>query len=76
MLPRQQPSRNDASLPREVKEAKRTLRVRGWSYRTAAPHLGVGWPHLAKVLTGQRRSAALLRRIAQLPPRSEIETTP
>lgn len=51
--------------------AKRALKVKGWSYRTAAPALGVCYQHLAFVLTGRRESRRLLQRIAALPTRKE-----
>lgn len=47
--------------------AKRYLHKMGWSYRTAAPVLGVHFTHLARVLTGRRTSKSLLRRIHDLP---------
>ena len=47
--------------------AKRSLKAKGWSYRRAAPHLGVNYVHLALVLTGKRESRRLLHRIAALP---------
>lgn len=50
-----------------IATAKRTLKTRGWSYRAAAPVLGVCYQHLAFVLTGRRESQRLLRRIAALP---------
>lgn len=53
--------------------AKRTLKERGWSYRRAAPRLGVTYQHLCLVLTGRRESSRLLEQIANLPeaPREE-----
>jgi hypothetical protein len=50
-------------------QAKRHLKILGWSYRTAAPVLHVTYPHLAKVLNGQRESRRLLTAIKQLPRR-------
>ena len=47
--------------------AKQVLKARGWTYRQAAPVLGVHFTHLAKVLTSRRVSASLLRRISELP---------
>ncbi len=52
-------------------EAKQILKARGWSYRRAAPALGVHYMHLYAVLSGQRESRSLLNRIASLP-----KTTP
>lgn len=49
--------------------AKRQLKAKGWSYRSAAPRLGVTYQHLAFVLTGRRQSRSLLERIAELPER-------
>ena len=51
--------------------AKRTLKSRGWSYRSAAPRLGVCYQHLALVLTGRRESLRLLARIETLPRREK-----
>lgn len=48
---------------------KRMLAAKGWSYRTAAPVLGVHWTHLNRVLQGERQSAALLKRIEAMPKR-------
>lgn len=59
-----------------VEAAKAHLREAGWTYRTAAPELGVHWAHLAKVLTGRRTSRALLERIHQLSPRESETITP
>ncbi|PYJ86379.1 MAG: transcriptional regulator [Verrucomicrobia bacterium] len=49
------------------KQAKATLKRRGWSYRRVAPVLGVSFTHLAKVLTGRRSSNRLLAEIKKLP---------
>jgi hypothetical protein len=51
------------------KEAKRLMCRRGWSYRTAAPRLGVCFQHLSDVLNGRRASRSLVARIATLPER-------
>ncbi len=53
-------------------QAKSHLKKLGWSYRTVAPRLGVTYPHLAKVLNGQRDSARLLGAIKHLPKRGTI----
>lgn len=53
-------------------QAKRTLRARGWSYRRAAPQLGVCYQHLALVLTGRRESQRLLARIEAIPHRTQV----
>lgn len=55
-------------------QAKRQLKSKGWSYRAAAPRLGVHWAHLAKVLTGVRTSRRLLRKIELLPSADEVAT--
>ena len=47
--------------------AKRLIKARGWSYRRAAPVLGVTYQHLSEVLNGRRASRRLLSRIASLP---------
>jgi hypothetical protein len=51
--------------------AKQIMRQRGWSYRAAAPRLGVCYQHLALVLTGRRESRRLLHAISKLPARKE-----
>lgn len=53
----------------EVLAARQELKIKGWSYRTAAPFLGVTYQQIGYVLTGKRSSNALLRRIHCLPPR-------
>lgn len=53
---------------------KEKLKLKGWSYRAAAPFLGVSVKHLSLVLTGRRKSAPLIRRIHALPPRRQIST--
>ena len=50
--------------------AKQTLKAKGWSYRTAAPKLGVCYQHLASVLSGRRSSQRVLSKINQLPLRT------
>lgn len=47
--------------------AKRTLKARGWSYRRAAPILGVTYQHLSEVLNGKRHSRRLLDAVIALP---------
>lgn len=51
-------------------KAKKSLRTKGWSYRTAAPLLGVHYTHLCQVLTGRRKSRRLLAAIEALPIRT------
>lgn len=48
-------------------EHKRMLVKKGYSRRAAAPHLRVHVTHLDLVLNGHRTSAALLKRIEELP---------
>lgn len=72
MIARKQRGVNDPSSTKEVEVAKATLKKNGWSYRTAAPYLGVGYQHLAKVLTGRRESRRLLQAIGELPKREEV----
>lgn len=50
--------------------AKDHLKNYGWSYRTAAPVLGVTYTHLSLVLNGQRDSRRLLAAVNRLPKRS------
>ena len=47
-------------------QAKAILKKRGWTYRTAAPRLGVCFQHLSEVLNGHRQSKRLLEKIQQL----------
>lgn len=58
------------TLPQELIAARTALSEKGWSYRTAAPHLGVCWQHIALVLTGRRESNSLFERIEKLEARS------
>lgn len=62
---------DDKSFQADVDTARKALTVKGWSYRTAAPVLGVHHVHLAKVLTAHRESKRLLAAIHQLPNRTE-----
>jgi hypothetical protein len=57
------------ALPAEVREARKHLRVTGWTYREAAEEIGVNFTHLALVLTAKRISARLLGRVLSLPAR-------
>lgn len=61
---------DDPSLPAKVRNARKKLASGGWSYRTAAPLLGVSYQHLAMVLNGHRDSRRLLAAINALPQRS------
>lgn len=56
-------------FPPEVKQARKHLRITGWTYRAAAEELGVHFTHLALVLTGRRESRRLLTGIMALPER-------
>ena len=49
-------------------QAKQHLKSLGWSYRRAAPLLGVTHIHLAYVLNGQRQSRRLLSEISEMGP--------
>lgn len=53
----------------DIQAARDHLRRKGWTLRTAAPHLGVHWTRLHHVLKGDRKSASLLARVAALPKR-------
>jgi len=55
--------------------SKQLLRDRGYTYRQAAPVLGVCYQHLCQVLNGQRESLPLIRRISDLPYRTAAPTT-
>ena len=50
-------------------EEKRIFKSKGWSYRAAAPVLGVTYQHLCLVFNGHRHSRRLLAAIAALPAR-------
>ena len=50
---------------------KVTLKNKGWSYRSAAPALGVSYQHLCMVLNGRRDSRRLLIAIHSLPDRKK-----
>ncbi len=62
-------SPGNQKIPLEV--AKQVLRDRGYSYRQAAPLLGVCYQHLSEVLNGHRPSGRVLRKISQLAPREK-----
>lgn len=66
--------RNNASLKRALlAQAKKTLKERGWTYRAAAPVCKVKFEHFGKVLCGMRESGVLLKRISEIPPRTQVE---
>jgi hypothetical protein len=52
-----------------VAAARRHFYAAGWSYRSAAPHLGVCYQHLCQVLRGERQSRRLVNDILALPAR-------
>ena len=72
MIARKRTVVNEASPSQEVAKAKETLKRKGWSYRTAAPELGVCYQHIAHVLTQRRDSKRLLAAIEALPYRKEV----
>ena len=49
--------------------ARGTLKARGWSYRAAAPVLGVTYQHLCYVLNGHRASRRVMASIHSIPRR-------
>ena len=61
---------NDLHLPRAVASARRHFYAAGWSYRSAAPQLGVCYQHLCAVLRGERHSSRLIAAISALPKRT------
>ena len=58
-----------------LSQAKRKLKDGGWTYRSAAPVLGVSRIWLNKVLNGHAQSAPLLAAIAALPSFAEWRQT-
>lgn len=48
-------------------ETKVTLKNKGWSYRKAAPVLGVTYQYLCDVVNGKRSSVRLHKKIKGLP---------
>lgn len=57
------------ALSQETDAARSHLFAAGWSYRSAAPVLGVSYQHLAQVLTGERQSRRLTAAVQALPRR-------
>lgn len=53
------------------REAKRILRARGWTYRTAAPVVGRSYQWVCDVLNGRKVSRPVLQAVAALPNRKE-----
>lgn len=62
------------STKMNANEAKRYLIRKGWSYRSAAKHMGICYQHLSDVLNGRRQSRRLLAAIATLPNRKNEAT--
>lgn len=56
-------------LPPATAKARAHFYAAGWSYRSAALHLGCSYQHLCEVLTGKRPSRSLLARVQSLPAR-------
>ena len=56
-----------------IHQAKDKLKTGGWTYRTAAPVLGVSFSWLGRVLSGKIHSRALLMAITHLPTATEWE---
>ena len=50
-----------------LQQAKSTLKNKGWSYRRAAPLLGVRQESLSRILNGQFQNRRVLRAIEHLP---------
>jgi len=59
----------------KLERIKGKLKRDGWSYRSAAPALGVTYQYLSDVLNGKHSSRRLVRRINALPAREEAMTT-
>lgn len=69
---RKEGSKPDTAAPgatgiMSANKAKELLKKKGWSYRKAAPVLGVCYQHLSDVLNGQRESRRILNAIQELP---------
>ena len=54
-------------LPTAVLQARRQLRIKGWTQGAAAKRLGVTRTHLSLVLNARRESQRLLAEIPNLP---------
>jgi hypothetical protein len=63
------PSSSPPRLPRSVQSARKHFYAAGWSYRSAAPVLGVSYQHLCQVLNGERQSRRLTAAVLSLPTR-------
>lgn len=57
-------------FPGPVTKARRHFHAHGWSYRSAAPVLGVSYQHLSQVLNGERQSRRLINAVLSLPHRT------
>ena len=57
------------AISKDVRSARRALKVKGYTYHEAARVLGYSYGHLAQVLTCTRESKRLIRRIHELPAR-------
>lgn len=51
----------------ELTAEKAKIKKKGYTYRTAAPALGVTYPYLSDVLNGKRFSIRLVKKINTLP---------
>lgn len=54
-------------LPTAVRDARRQLRIKGWTQGEAAERFGVTRTHLSLVLNARRESQRLLAEIQNLP---------
>lgn len=54
-------------------DRKVTFKRKGWTYRSAAPVLGVTYQYLCDVLNGQRESRRLMSKVDSLPPRRTLQ---
>lgn len=45
---------------------KRQLKRKGWTYRAAAPRIGVTYQHLSEVLNGHRQSRRVIKALCAL----------
>lgn len=64
--PRPMPTKNSSARHTH----RSLLREKGYSIRSAAKPLGVDFSHLSRVLSGERNSATLLRKIERLTPKA------
>lgn len=58
----------------QAKQNKRVAKLyeRGWTITEAADQLGVNQAHLGRVLSGERESKRLLKRVSELPAKELI----